>query len=63
MINGFAAVALMDTLFIEDKKVVDGIGNVVASVFTVSTPEELGNLKIENEETENIVLDFLDWKV
>lgn len=53
----------MHTMFIEDKKVIDGIGNVVASVFTVSTPEELGNLKIENEETENIVLDFLDWKV
>ncbi|KAL1200846.1 hypothetical protein V5N11_022335 [Cardamine amara subsp. amara] len=58
----WSSVALMDTLFIEDKKVIDGKGNVVASVFAVSTPEELGNLKIENEETENIVLDLLDWK-
>lgn len=63
MLNGFAAVALMDTLFIEEKQVIDGTGNVVASVFEVSTPEELQKLKIENEHTENIVLDFLDWKV
>lgn len=63
MLNGFAAVALMDTLFIEEKQVIDGTGNVVASVFEVSTPEELQKLKIENEHTENVVLDFLDWKV
>jgi len=53
----------MDTLFIEEKKVIDGTGNVVASVFEVSTPEELRSLNIENEQIENIVLDFLDWKV
>ncbi|CAL9248214.1 unnamed protein product [Arabidopsis halleri] len=58
----WSSIALMDTLFIEEKQVVDGTGNVVASVFEVSTPEELRNLKIENEQAENIVLDFLDWK-
>ncbi|XP_010514592.1 PREDICTED: uncharacterized protein LOC104790516 isoform X3 [Camelina sativa] len=60
--DDWSSVALMDTLFIEDKGVTDGSGNVVASVFEVSTPEELQKLKIETEERENIVLDFLDWK-
>lgn len=59
----FAAVALMDTLFIEENQVTDSMRNVVASVFTVSNPEELQNLTIENEVTDNIVLDLLDWKV
>ncbi|XP_010425658.1 PREDICTED: uncharacterized protein LOC104710716 isoform X2 [Camelina sativa] len=60
--DDWSSVALMDTLFIEEKRVIDGSGNVIASVFEVSTPEELQKLKIETEETENIVLDFLDWK-
>jgi hypothetical protein len=60
--NEWSSIALMDTLFIEEKKVIDGTGNVVASVFEVSTPEELRSLNIENEQIENIVLDFLDWK-
>lgn len=53
----------MDTLFIGEKQVTDGTGKVVAAVFEVSTPEELQMLKIENEQTENIVLGLLDWKV
>ncbi|EFH53389.1 hypothetical protein ARALYDRAFT_322953 [Arabidopsis lyrata subsp. lyrata] len=60
--NEWSSIALMDTLFIEEDQVVDSMGNVVASVFEVSTPEELRNLKIENDQAENIVLDFLDWK-
>ena len=59
----FAAVALVDTLFIDERQVTDGTGKVVAAVFEVSTPEELQMLKIENEQTENIVLGLLDWKV
>ncbi|XP_023639313.1 uncharacterized protein LOC17887151 isoform X2 [Capsella rubella] len=59
----WSSIALMDTLFIEEKRVTDGTaGNVVASVFEVSTPEELKKLEIEDEQSENIVLDFLDWK-
>ena len=58
-----AAVALVDTLFIDERQVTDGTGKVVAAVFEVSTPEELQKLKIEDEQTENIVLGFLDWKV
>ncbi|CAA7051927.1 unnamed protein product [Microthlaspi erraticum] len=58
----WSSVALMDSLFIDEKKVTDGAGKVVAAVFEVSTPEELQRLKIENEQTENIVLDLLDWK-
>ena len=59
----FSAVALVDTLFIGEKQVTDGTGKVVAAVFEVSTPEELQMLKVENEQTENIVLGLLDWKV
>lgn len=53
----------MDALFIDERQVTDGTGKVVAAVFEVSTPEELQMLKIENEQTENIVLGLLDWKV
>lgn len=53
----------MDSLFIGEKQVTDGTGKAVAAVFEVSTPEELKKLKIEDEETENIVLGLLDWKV
>ncbi|CAN7025824.1 unnamed protein product [Brassica rapa subsp. trilocularis] len=58
----WSSVALVDTLFIDEKQVTDGTGKVVAAVFEVSTPEELQMLKIENEQTENIVLGLLDWK-
>ncbi|KAF2553158.1 hypothetical protein F2Q68_00036559, partial [Brassica cretica] len=58
----WSSVALVDTLFIGEKQVTDGTGKVVAAVFEVSTPEELQMLKIENEQTENIVLGLLDWK-
>lgn len=50
-------------MFIDERQVTDGTGKVVAAVFEVSTPEELQMLKIENEQTENIVLGLLDWKV
>ena len=50
-------------MFIDERQVTDGTGKVVAAVFEVSTPEELQKLKIEDEQTENIVLGFLDWKV
>lgn len=63
MLNGFAVIALMDTLFIDERQVTDGAGKVVAAVFEVLTPEKLHKLKIENEQTENIVLNLLDWKV
>ncbi|XP_024007658.1 uncharacterized protein LOC18012585 isoform X2 [Eutrema salsugineum] len=58
----WSSVSLMDTLFIDERQVTDVAGKVVAAVFEVSTPEELQKLKIENEQTENIVLDFLYWK-
>ncbi|WZZ74286.1 hypothetical protein YC2023_085656 [Brassica napus] len=60
--DDWSSVALVDTLFIDERQVTDGTGKVVAAVFEVSTPEELQMLKIENEQTENIVLGLLDWK-
>ncbi|CAH2045021.1 unnamed protein product [Thlaspi arvense] len=60
--NEWSSIALMDTLFINERRVTDGAGKVVAAVFEVSTPEELQKLKIENEQSDIIVLDFLDWK-
>ncbi|VVB04375.1 unnamed protein product [Arabis nemorensis] len=58
----WSSISLMDTLFIDEKQVSDGAGKVVAAVFEVSTPAELQKLKIENEQAENVVLNFLDWK-
>ncbi|XP_018480441.1 uncharacterized protein LOC108851502 isoform X1 [Raphanus sativus] len=60
--DDWSSVALVDSLFIGEKQVTDGTGKAVAAVFEVSTPEELKKLKIEDEETENIVLGLLDWK-
>ncbi|CAN8255452.1 unnamed protein product [Cochlearia groenlandica] len=58
----WSSVSLMDALYIDEIQVTDGAGNVFAPFFEVSTHEELGKLKIENQLSENIVLDFLDWK-
>ncbi|KAG2261286.1 hypothetical protein Bca52824_068365 [Brassica carinata] len=60
--DDWSSIALVDALFIDEKQVTDGRGKVVAAVFEVSTPEELQKLKIEDEQTENIVLGLLDWK-
>ncbi|KAF8087762.1 hypothetical protein N665_0568s0023 [Sinapis alba] len=60
--DDWSSVALVDALFIDEKQVTDGTGKAVAAVFEVSTPEELQKLKIENEQTDNIVLGLLDWK-
>jgi len=41
----------------------DGQNKRVATIFDVSTPEELEELRPENEQAENIVVNLLDWQV
>ncbi|XP_010554031.1 PREDICTED: uncharacterized protein LOC104823933 [Tarenaya hassleriana] len=58
----WSSIALIDSLFIEEGQLLDRARKNVAVAFEVSTPEELQKLQLHNESTENIVLDFLDWK-
>jgi len=41
----------------------DAENKKVATIFDVSTPEELERLRPEDEQAENIVVNLLDWQV
>lgn len=58
-----AAIAMINPLFIKEGEVLDSGSNRVATIFQVSTPEELQQLQPENARAENIVIDLLDWQV
>ncbi|RYQ85837.1 hypothetical protein Ahy_B10g105462 [Arachis hypogaea] len=57
------AVAVIFPLFVGEGEILDGQGKRVASVIDVSTPEELERLRPEDEQSENIVVNLLDWQV
>lgn len=40
----------------------DAQNKKVATIFDVSTPEELERLRPEDEQVENIVVNLLDWQ-
>lgn len=41
----------------------DGQNKRVATIFDISTPEELEGLRPEDQKAENIVVNLLDWQV
>ncbi|KAL5741061.1 hypothetical protein ACOSP7_029925 [Xanthoceras sorbifolium] len=61
--NDWSSMALIDPLFIKEGEVFDKVERRVATVFEVSTPQELQQLQPADEQAENIVIDFLDWQV
>ncbi|KAF2316251.1 hypothetical protein GH714_041592 [Hevea brasiliensis] len=61
--NDWSSIALIYPLFIKEGEVLDDGNNRVATIFQVSTPEELQQLQPENAQAENIVIDLLDWQI
>ncbi|CAN0924370.1 3-dehydroquinate synthase [Linum grandiflorum] len=56
------AIALIRPLFIEDGEVLDG-EKKVATIFEVSTPEELQQLNPESTKNDNVIVDLRDWQI
>ncbi|XP_065878590.1 uncharacterized protein [Euphorbia lathyris] len=61
--NDWSSIAMIHPLFIEEGEVLDGKNERVATVFRVSSSQELLQLQPENAHTENIVFDLLDWQI
>ncbi|WCJ20788.1 3-dehydroquinate synthase [Euphorbia peplus] len=61
--NDWSSIAMIHPLYIEEGEVLDGENERVATVFRVSSSEELLQLQPENAQTENIVFDLLDWQI
>ncbi|XP_054803143.1 uncharacterized protein LOC129306527 isoform X2 [Prosopis cineraria] len=59
----WSSIAVICPLFIGEGEILDGQRNRVATVFDVSTPEELERLRPEDELAENIAVNLLDWQV
>ncbi|MED6205601.1 hypothetical protein PIB30_019162 [Stylosanthes scabra] len=58
-----SSIGVICPLFVGEGEIVDEQGKRVASVFDVSTPEELERLRPDDEQSENIVVNLLDWQV
>lgn len=63
MFMNLAAIALLRPLFIEEGGLFDDDCKKVATFIEVSSPEKLENLQSLNDQTENIVVNLLDWQV
>ncbi|TXG59166.1 hypothetical protein EZV62_016995 [Acer yangbiense] len=61
--NDWSSMALLDPLFIKEGEVFDIVERRVATIFEVSTPKELQQLKPADEQAENIVIDLLNWQI
>ncbi|KAH1076043.1 hypothetical protein GLYMA_19G020800v4 [Glycine max] len=61
--HDWSSIAVICPLFVNEGEVLDGQNKRVATIFDVSTPEELEELRPENEQAENIVVNLLDWQV
>lgn len=57
------AIAVICPLFASEKEILDAQNKKVATIFDVSTPEELERLRPEDEQAENLVVNLLDWQV
>ncbi|KAK7266355.1 hypothetical protein RIF29_18999 [Crotalaria pallida] len=59
----WSSVAVICPLFVDEGEILDGQNNRVATIFDVSSPDELERLRPEDAQAENIVINFLDWQV
>ncbi|KAL6552998.1 hypothetical protein OROGR_006840 [Orobanche gracilis] len=58
----WSSIALLFPLFIEEGGLFDGEHIKAASFFEISSPEQLEKLKPLNEQSENVVVNLLDWQ-
>ncbi|CAK8533552.1 unnamed protein product [Lathyrus sativus] len=61
--NDWSSIAVICPLFLGEGEILDAQNKRVATVFDVSTPEELEGIRPEDEQAENIVVNLLDWQV
>ncbi|CAI8594337.1 unnamed protein product [Vicia faba] len=61
--NDWSSIAVIRPLFLGEGEILDAQNKRVATVFDVSTPEELEGLRPQDEHAENIVVNLLDWQV
>ncbi|KAG4958761.1 hypothetical protein JHK87_035394 [Glycine soja] len=57
------SIAVICPLFVNEGEILDGQNKRVATIFDISTPEELEGLRPEDQKAENIVVNLLDWQV
>ncbi|KAJ1386874.1 3-dehydroquinate synthase [Sesbania bispinosa] len=60
--HDWSSIAVICPLFVGEGEILDGQNKRVATIFDVSTPEELEQLRPEDEQAENIVVNLLDWQ-
>ncbi|XP_061358035.1 uncharacterized protein LOC133302293 [Gastrolobium bilobum] len=61
--HDWSSITLICPLFVGEGEILDGQNKRVATIFDISTPEELERLRPEDELAENIVVNLLDWQV
>ncbi|KAL2335545.1 hypothetical protein Fmac_016758 [Flemingia macrophylla] len=61
--HDWSSIAAICPLFVSEGVILDGQNKRVATIFDVSTPEELEGLRPDDEQAENIVVNLLDWQV
>ncbi|XP_045816609.1 3-dehydroquinate synthase homolog isoform X1 [Trifolium pratense] len=59
----WSSIAVISPLFASEKEILDVQNKRVATIFDVSTPEELERIRPEDEQAPNIVVNLLDWQV
>jgi hypothetical protein len=63
LVTGFTAIALISPLYIEEGGIFVGENRRVATIFELSSPQELQQLQPANGQAENVVINLLDWQV
>ncbi|KAJ0535658.1 putative 3-dehydroquinate synthase II [Helianthus annuus] len=59
----WSSIALIAPLFVEEAKIVDEAGNLVATFSEISSPQQLEQLQPVYERADNVIVDLLDWQV
>ncbi|KAI3691251.1 hypothetical protein L2E82_49512 [Cichorium intybus] len=59
----WSSIALINPLFIEDKRLFDNYDKLVATFSEISSPQQLEQLQPTYELADNVIVDLLDWQV
>ncbi|KAI3500785.1 hypothetical protein L1887_36610 [Cichorium endivia] len=59
----WSSIALINPLFIEDKRLFDNNDKLVATFSEISSPQHLEQLQPTYELADNVIVDLLDWQV
>ncbi|XP_034707348.1 uncharacterized protein LOC117930757 isoform X3 [Vitis riparia] len=59
----WSSIALIHPLFIKEEKLFDSEGRGVATVYDVTSPQQLQLLQPEDKQADNVIINLLDWQV